>query len=367
MHVLMTADTVGGVWTYTRELVTGLIRRGHRVTLVSFGKLPCTGQIAWMQGLSGLDFRPTPFALEWMQDSAEDIRVSTKYLEELVHEVKPDLLHFNQYAYGTMKTSLPKVVVAHSDVVSWWVAVKGEEPPLNDWVKWYRDTVKAGLAGADEVVAPSRWMMENVKRYYLPRRHAHVVNNGRDPSLFSAHSDKHNQVVSVGRVWDEAKQVSLLVDHPQPVPVFIVGSQDHPEKTLSSFTAQNVRDGVSFCGQQSEEQIREVFARSSIYAGCSRYEPFGLALVEAAMSGCALIANDIPSFRELWGESAYFFRANDGNSLAEGIHALSNNPVLLHEYAQRAHDYAIAHFSADRMIDSYEQLYGSLTAQEAAA
>ena len=40
MHVLVTADTVGGVWTYTRELVTGLARRGVRVTLVSFGGAP---------------------------------------------------------------------------------------------------------------------------------------------------------------------------------------------------------------------------------------------------------------------------------------------------------------------------------------
>ncbi len=33
MHILVTADTLGGVWTYTRELVTGLVRHGERVTL----------------------------------------------------------------------------------------------------------------------------------------------------------------------------------------------------------------------------------------------------------------------------------------------------------------------------------------------
>ena len=31
MHILVTADTLGGVWTYTRELVTGLAGRGIRV------------------------------------------------------------------------------------------------------------------------------------------------------------------------------------------------------------------------------------------------------------------------------------------------------------------------------------------------
>ncbi len=51
MHVLVTTDTLSGVWTYTRELVTGLISRGARVTLVSFGDIPgpserLDGQIA---------------------------------------------------------------------------------------------------------------------------------------------------------------------------------------------------------------------------------------------------------------------------------------------------------------------------------
>jgi glycosyltransferase involved in cell wall biosynthesis len=363
----MTADTVGGVWTYTRELVSGLIRRGHKVTLVSFGKLPCTSQIAWMQSLCGLDYRPTPFALEWMQDSAEDIQLSTKYLEKLINEVKPDLLHFNQYAYGAIKTSRPKIVVAHSDVVSWWVAVRGEEPPSSDWTRWYRNTVCAGLVGADEIVAPSRWMMENVKTYYVRPRYGRVVYNGRDPSLFDAHSAKRNQVISVGRIWDEAKQVSLLTRYVQAVPVFIVGSQNHPDKTLNSSSTDEVAEGVTFCGQQSEDQIREVFARSSIYAGCSRYEPFGLALVEAAMAGCALIANDIPSFREIWGDSACFFQTNDSESLAEAIRTLSGDPTLLRQYAKRAYDHAVRNFTANQMVDRYEQLYGSLVGQEAAA
>ena len=36
----MTADTVGGVWTYAQELVTALVHRGVRVTLVSLGEMP---------------------------------------------------------------------------------------------------------------------------------------------------------------------------------------------------------------------------------------------------------------------------------------------------------------------------------------
>ncbi|HVO64116.1 MAG TPA: glycosyltransferase family 4 protein [Terriglobales bacterium] len=367
MHVLMTADTVGGVWTYTRELVSELIRRGYRVTLVSFGKLPCTYQIAWMQGLSTLDYRPTPFALEWMQDSAADIQHSTKYLQQVIAEVQPDLLHFNQFAYGALKTDLPKVVVAHSDVVSWWVAVRGEQPPKTDWTKWYRDLVYAGLAGADEVIAPSRWMMSNVQTHYVQPARARVVYNGRDPSLFDARSEKHNQVVSVGRVWDEAKQISLLLERAQTVPVLIVGSQKHPDKALGEFTAHSVPEEVTFCGQQSEQDIQRLFATSSIYAACSRYEPFGLAPVEAAMSGCAVIANDTASFRELWGDSAYYFKTDNAESLAAAISTLSQDRALRQQYSQRAYCRAIQNFIAERMVDAYEEVYGGFLAQESAA
>src|SRR5260221_14654896 len=63
MHILVTADTLGGVWTYTRELVTGLVRRGEQVTLVSFGDIPTAAQARWMEGLKNLDYRPTAFTL----------------------------------------------------------------------------------------------------------------------------------------------------------------------------------------------------------------------------------------------------------------------------------------------------------------
>ena len=154
MHVLMTSDTVGGVWTYTQELASGLVRRGTRVTLVSFGKIPMPDQTTWMDGLEGLDYRPTAYKLEWMQDSERDVYESAEYLEAVIREVRPDLLHLNQYCYGTVSPGVPRVVVAHSDVVSWWEGVHGHEPENNAWTRWYRETVVSGLSCADIVIAP---------------------------------------------------------------------------------------------------------------------------------------------------------------------------------------------------------------------
>ncbi len=364
LRVLITADAVGGVWTYARELVTGLSRRGVHVTLVSFGHVPEPRELAWTEGLRNLDFRPTAFRLEWMQDSADDIAASSEYLLNVIREVQPDVLHLNQYCYGALDVDIPKVVVAHSDVVSWWAAVHGQEPPESDWIRWYRDTVQQGLDGATTVLAPSRWMLSQIEKYYGERQAARVIYNGRAPQWFNPHGDKENLVLTVGRLWDPAKQVSLLATCDCGWPSIIAGETEHPDQAYRTETKRIVCEGMlELKGKQTPEQLRALFARSSIYAATSRYEPFGLAPVEAALSRCAIVANDLPVFRELWGETACYFRTDDVASLRETIASLRNDRTLRLSHAELAYQRARRHFSAERMVDEYLEMYQTLSAK----
>ncbi len=125
MHVLVTADTMSGSWTYTRELVTGLVTRGVRVTLVSFGEIPLPEQTAWMDLLHGLEYRPTAFRLEWMDDAPQDLDRVLGFLASLVREVHPDLLHLHQFCHGNLPVDVPRVVMVHGDLISWAEAVQG--------------------------------------------------------------------------------------------------------------------------------------------------------------------------------------------------------------------------------------------------
>lgn len=364
MHILMTADAVGGVWTYTQELVSGLVKRGHRVTLVSFGKLPSDEQVEWMKPLAALEYQPTRFRLEWMQDPQQDIEASTRYLEELVRSLQPDILHLNQFAYGALRAEVPRVVVAHSDVVSWWEAVHNEEPPPTPWIAWYRTIVSHGLAQADAVVAPSRTMLAALRRNYPEVNHGQVIYNGRTPALFDPGSRKDNIVLSVGRLWDGAKQVSLLAEREHPIPIWIAGEQDHPDESERKPAGKaSPQSALNFCGHRSPKELRSLYARAAIYAATSRYEPFGLAPLEAALSGCALIANDLPSFHEIWEDAAYYFRANSAGSLAEAIRRMAADPELRREYVVRAYQRARERFDAESMVDRYERLYREVAVQ----
>jgi glycosyltransferase involved in cell wall biosynthesis len=149
--------------------------------------------------------------------------------------------------------------------------------------------------------------------------------------------------------------------------VWIVGSQTEPGNAKARPSREVVRPEIKVVGEQSQKQLRDLYGSASIYAATSRYEPFGLAPVEAAFSRCALIANDISSFRELWGESALCFRQNDGKDLAWLIRRLTSDHKLRQRYADAAYERACKSFTADRMVDQYKRLYQTMTSTEQAA
>lgn len=367
VHILVTTDTLSGVWSYTRELVTGLIGRGVHVTLVSLGEIPLPQQTAWMENLSGLDYRPTAFRLDWMQEGESDLKDSFAYLTALVYELKPDLLHLNQVCYGSLPVSVPRVVVAHSDLISWWKAVHGREPDDTRWLRWYREVMTWGLSQASMVVAPSAWMLDAIHSCYLRPASEAVIYPGRNPLFFNPYVAKDDSVLAVGRLWDAGKQVSLLTQHTHGMPVCIV-SDEAPAAGKSPIRADvklAVADvSVALRGPQNEAQMRNLYSRASIYAATSRYEPFGLSVLEAALSRCAIVANDIPSFREIWGEAALYFSANDAASLAELIRRLRQDPDLCRAYGNRAYQRARQRFTTKNMLDEYLQLYRSVLRAE---
>ena len=113
--------------------------------------------------------------------------------------------------------------------------------------------------------------------------------------------------------------------------------------------------------------MRELLSRAVIYIAPSKYEPFGLSPLEAALSKCALVANDIPSFREIWGNAAVYFRRDDADSLRDVLMQLHGDPALCLSYADRAYRRAIERYTAEQMVDEYMQLYSALLERRVSA
>src|SRR3569833_2184091 len=118
-RVLITADTVGGVWTYAVELATALERRGLAVALATMGAALSAAQRAQLAPLRTLELYESSFKLEWMRDPWDDVHRAGEWLLRIDREFQPDLVHLNQFAFGSLPFSAPTLLVAHSCVLSW--------------------------------------------------------------------------------------------------------------------------------------------------------------------------------------------------------------------------------------------------------
>ncbi|MBU5638182.1 glycosyltransferase family 4 protein [Geomonas sp. Red69] len=350
--ILMTADPIGGVWNYALELSRGLAPHGVRIALATMGRPLSPGQRREVADEANVTLFESGYRLEWMDDPWADVEMSGDWLLSLEAELKPDLVHLNGYVHAALPWRTPCLVVAHSCVLSWWEAVRGEQAPQR--LEGYRVRVARGLAAADLVAAPSSAMLECIRRLYLPLPDAQVVYNARGRTRFRP-GRKEDFILSVGRVWDEAKNIGALVRNAYdlPWPVYVAGEINQP-----GGGAANV-DGVNRLGFLEPESLAPWYTAAAIYVLPARYEPFGLTVLEAALSGCALVLGDIPSLRELWDGAALFVDPESALELQKQLCALCadrNRQASLREKAlERSRS-----FSAARMTAGYLSLYARL-------
>jgi glycosyltransferase involved in cell wall biosynthesis len=349
----MTADTIGGVWEYSLDLSRSLASAGIEVTLATMGREPSSAQRADASRIPSLTLKTSTFTLEWMPDARADARDSGRWLLDLQDAVRPDIIHLNGFCHGSLPWAVPVLMVAHSCVLSWWESVRGATAPP-EW-NWYRTTARQGLLAADCVVAPSRWMADEVERLYGVRP-VFAIANGRDGATgFSAASEKQHFVLAAGRLWDPAKNVAVLdracVDLPWPV--YLAGATIGPHG--ERFVAEN---GVAL-GTLTPAELAAWMREASIYALPAKYEPFGLSALEAAMCGCALVLGDIPSLRENWEDAALFFAPDDHRALRRAMDQLISSPAARVDLGRRAGERA-QQFTTRRMGASYLAAYAQL-------
>lgn len=354
MRVLITTDAVGGVWTFTQQLAQTLLAQNHSVAIVSVGPSPSESQQDWCRRQastfeSRFLFEAASGPLEWMENNQRAYLDAESLLLHVADTFLPDVFLSSQFCFGRLPIHVPRIVVAHSDVLSWAQACRGGPLPRSEWLQSYVELVSAGIECADALVTPTLWMHSALSANFTLPQHTVVISNGRNIPMPTARPRRQHQAVSAGRFWDEAKNLQLLGELPPGTPIVVAGA-------IAETGDGSSAGHLTLCGKLPEEELLELFHSSTIYVCTSTYEPFGLAPVEAALCGCAVVANDIPSLREVWGDSAIFFRGAD--QLAAILDDL-RKPEALQQAQQRA--YARARlYTAERMAERYVNLFERL-------
>jgi glycosyltransferase involved in cell wall biosynthesis len=349
----MTTDAVGGVWTYALELAAGLAAEGIETRLVGLGPRPSDRQVEAARA-AGFELGWLDLPLEWLAADEASFRASVAALSDLAAELRADVVHLNGPALAAgFEADAPVVVAAHSCLASWWQAVKGTALPA-DW-DWRVRLTAEGLRRADLALAPSRAFASALETCYGPLR-LQVVHNGRKLRMKPA--PKGQFVLTGGRLWDEGKNVATLDAAAAGLawPVLAAGARDGPGGARVRLR------NVAPLGALDEPDFLRLCAEAPIFASLALYEPFGLAVLEAAQAGAALVLSDIPSFREIWHEAALFVpprEAEAARAALAGLMADTSRRRALQEAARRR----AARYTARAMTEAVLAAYADVIAR----
>ncbi|MFL6450728.1 MAG: glycosyltransferase [Bryobacteraceae bacterium] len=349
----MTADAVGGVWQYTVDLVRRLAEGGAEVLVAVLGPAASDEQRNEIRSLPGVGLAEGNFALEWEPNSWTDVDASGDWLLQLDSQCKADIVHLNGYSHAALPWRKPVAVVAHSCVYSWWRNVLNSAPGP-EWDE-YKRRVTAGLLACEAIVAPSGFIAAEIGREYgVSVEKIRVIHNfsARQPAVAE---EKQRFFFAAGRVWDPAKNFALLEQVAPHLswPLRLAGRQNGEAAIRGSAS------GLEKLGHIPSAELLELMAKASVFVHPALYEPFGLAVLDAARTRCCLVLADTPSMRELWADAAIFLDPRDSNAWIQELSALSRDVSRCKDFGDRAFAHA-ERYKAESTVRAYQRLYAEL-------
>lgn len=355
-HILLTADAVGGVWSYASDLAGGLVREGFRVTVACLGPSPSAGQ-AEALGRQGASLVDTGLPLDWTARDGAELSAAGAALRALVADAGADLLHLNSPALAMGgRFGVPVVGGCHSCLGSWWQAVHPDSPLPGDF-RWRMERLRGGLAACDVLLAPSRDFARRTARLHglTPA----VLYNGRRPagSADLPMDRRAATALTAGRLWDRGKGLVALDA--------AAARMRHPVEAAGPLTGPGgeavALSHVRALGLLSPDALAARMATARLFVSFAAYEPFGLAVLEAAQAGMALVLADTAVFRELWGGAALFLDPADATGASQAMEALLADPEACARLGAAARERS-RRYSVEAMVAGTAALYRQLLA-----
>lgn len=379
LTVLIGADTfapdVNGAARFAERLAAGLVARGHDIHVVAPSRTHAQhgtfrevieGEEMTIHRLPSWRWYPH----DWLR-FVMPFR-SKYYARRVLTEVKPDVVHIQSHIVigrGLTRIArergIPIVATNHvmaENVLDFTVLPKFIVRPA---IRMAWQDAKRTFEMTRAVTTPTRKAAEFLEQT-ISIKNVIPVSCGIDRSHYTPDLTPRteNRILFVGRLTtekriDEVLRAVAKLDPALDVHVDIVGGGDQ-RRNLEHLTNElGIEERVTFHGHTSEEELRALYTRASVFAIASIAELQSIATMEAMASGLPVVAANAVALPHLVhdGENGYLFEPGDVDQLAARLtDVLTAAPEDRLRMQQASLDGVKVH-DIHRTLDTFEALY----------
>jgi glycosyltransferase involved in cell wall biosynthesis len=287
-----------------------------------------------------------------------------------------DLMHFPYFSLPILYKK-PFVVTIHDLIIHQFATGKASTLPLPLYsVKrlGFKKVFQHALKKSEKIIVP----LENIKKeihnnFLISEDKIAVTTEGFDTAIQARGSasedtlhkmEKGKYFLYVGNAYPH-KNVGFLLKafmkfntlHPE-YRLILVGKDDYFYKELRSVTSSSC---VSFLHDVSDTDLGQLYTHSQAFVSASLMEGFGLPPLESMGSGSLVVVSDIPSFKEVWGDSELYFDPQDEESLVEALSSIITLSPEEKKARREKGTTRVKQFSWEKMAEKTVQIYESST------
>ncbi|MEY4137233.1 MAG: hypothetical protein RL205_1361 [Actinomycetota bacterium] len=354
-------DAPGGVRSHVADLAQTLISRGHDVSVLA----PID------EGIEVPD---------WVVDGGSPVSVSyngsvaklsfgvkaTVRVRRWIRDGDFDVLHVHEPLAPSL--SLLACWVGRGPIVATWHSSSERSRVLS--ASFYiaqtaMEKITARIAVSEDA---RRFLVGHLGGDAVLIPNGVRVSDFMTDSRLDAFDPKRPSLVFLGRMDEPRKgldvQVAALPEIVSRVPgvqIVIVGPGDIEDQRNSLDPA--VRDSVVYLGRVSDTDKARAFASADLYvAPHTGGESFGIVLAEAMAASTAVLASDLPAFRNVLadGRAGRLFPTGDSAALADAAVELLTD-ASAREALVRAGGERVMDFDWDHVVDDVLAVYDSVT------
>jgi glycosyltransferase involved in cell wall biosynthesis len=355
--IYLTSMTMGGAERVARNLCKGLVDRGYEVDLVL---VEATGEL----------LHDVPDAVSVIDLNASRVLRSFRPLREYLSMYDPDILYSMMtepnvvavLAHRLAMTDSRLVVSEHNMLSRSSESLKDQLARAGTWALYpLADDVVAVSEGVhDDLVATTRLEPADISMIYNPVDVKSIREQATEPVDHEWITDDSLDVILAGGRHESQKGFDTLLGafsriDEEDVRLVLFGTGPETGSLQAQTEALGIDNRVSFPG--FVENPFAYMASADVFVLSSKYEGFGLVLIEALACGCPVVSTDCESGpAEILEDGTYgpLVPVGAASTLADAITATLEDPLESDTLRGRAED-----FDIESSVAQYDSLFGS--------